>query len=154
MSELDLPGIPIPTPPPRFFLSHAKSCDGEALEMLVHAASAILDRLSGGKPYDLVLGRAYYDARFKECGSWEAWALEVGQGIDYLTRRPTFTAIMVPAGLIGAATVKIIEAALRARRPVYTFDLSERWATVVGTRKVGSSWQNGWQMIADRAFHS
>lgn len=150
--ELDL-GFPVPEKPkhpPRFLLAHQKACDDDAIEALVSTASKMLDKLSGGKPYDLVTGRAYYEARFKACGSWEAWAQEIATGIDYLTRRPTFTAILVPAGGVGSGTAKMIEYALGARRPVYCFQQGGQWGIVVGLRRVSPSWQDGHRMTVDR----
>lgn len=156
VSDLDIPGVDPqkpPKPPPRFFLAHPKSYGDEDLKRWGNAAALLLNRLGGGKPYALVLGRDHHAARFKACGSWESWALEVATGIDYLTRQPTFTAILVPADAVGAGTAKLLEFALGGRRPCYTFDVKARWAIVVGIKQVSPSWQNGWKMQIDRALH-
>lgn len=154
VSELDLDGAPPkPTrPPPRFFLAHAKSCNGIELDTWVAAARVLLDRFSKGKPYKLTLGRDHYEARFKQAGSWEAWALEVATGVDYLTRRPVFDAILVPFGYVGAATATILREAIGATRPVYVFDLQSQWAFVVGVKRVSGSWQTGHALVIDRAL--
>ena len=139
--------------PPRFFLAHSKAADDQELEQLVSALSGLLDRFSQGKPYDLVLGRAYFEARFKECGSWDAWTMEVAQGIDYATREPTFKAIFVPVAgeAIGAGTARIVDFALKGNRRVIAFDLEGKSARVVGLKRVsGGTWQNGWTLVVDR----
>jgi hypothetical protein len=135
---------------PRFFLAHAKSCGDEEIEELVKRCSALLDRLSGGKPFDLVSGRAYFEARFKAAGSWQAWADEVAAGVDYTTRAPLFTAIFVPAGPLGAGTAAIVRRAVAVRRPCFAFDLEGRSAKVVGVRTVDSqNWQGGYRLVCD-----
>jgi hypothetical protein len=139
---------------PRFFLAHAKSDDDDRLDQLISSLSGLLDKLSHGKPFDLTLGRAYFEERFKAAGSWEAWALEIAQGVDPILRTPLFTAIFVPAGPVGAATARIVEFAVRGAppRPVFTFDLEGRSARVVGVKKVADSWQVGWRLATDRAL--
>jgi hypothetical protein len=136
---------------PRFFLAHAKSCDDEELDRLVGACSSILDRISGGKPFDLVLGRAYYEERFKACGSWAAWADEVATGLDYATREPLFAAIFVPAGSIGAATAAIVRKACATGRPCFAFDGESKSATITGVRTVDAkNYQGGFQLVCAR----
>jgi hypothetical protein len=136
---------------PRFFLAHAKSCDDEELDRLVGACSSILDRISGGKPFDLVLGRAYYEARFKACGSWAAWTDEVAMGLDYATREPLFAAIFVPAGPLGAATAAIVRKACVTGRPCFAFDGEGKSARVTDVRTVDAkNWQGGFTLVCAR----
>ncbi len=133
---------------PRFFLAHAKSCDDEELERLTSACSALLDRLSGGKPFDLILGRVHYEARFRACGSWEAWCDEVATGVDYTTRAPIFAAIFIPVDPLGAATAAIVRKAIAANRPCFAFDGEGRAARVTGVRTVDSKdWKGGFLPI-------
>jgi hypothetical protein len=145
-------GKPMPTPP-RFFLAHAKSCDDEELDQLVAACSALLDRLSGGKPFNLVLGRAYYEERWKAAGSWEAWTDEIAMGLDYATRAPLFAAIFIPAGPVGAATAAIIRKAIVVGRPCFAFDAEGKSARVTGVRTVDSkNWQGGFRLVCAKAL--
>jgi hypothetical protein len=133
--------------PPRFFLAHAKSCTDEELDRLVKVLSKILDSASGGKPFDVVLARAYFEARFKACGSWEAWTAEVATGVDHITRSPLFRAIWVPAGPIGAGTARIVEKACGGGRAVFAFWNYGRYARVqrVIERDRGD-WKTGWHL--------
>lgn len=154
-TELDFDGVPIPSPPPRFFLAHAKSCGDGEIARLVAICHVFLASGAAGRPYDLVTGRAYYEARFADCGSWDAWCVEVAAGVDYLTRKPTFVAILVPAGPIGAGTAKIVAHAIENERRVIAFEPTVRnghvrSALVAGVKKISSSWQDGWQLRTDR----
>jgi|SRR3990172_1238806 len=138
----------MPRKPPRFFLAHAKSCDDAELDRLTKACAKVLDTFAAGRPFDLILGRAYFEARFKEAGSWAAWTAEVANGVDYLTREPNFTAIMIPEGPIGAGTAKIVEGAVAGNRPVYAFDDAGRHRRVVGlTQTDPKNWQTGWKLV-------
>jgi len=142
-------------PPPRFFLAHRKAADDAELDELVTICSALIDRLSHGKPFDLVLGRTYYEARFKACGSWDAWTAEVATGIDYLTRKPIFDAIMVPAAPVGAGTAAMVRKATEGRRPVYACDVNGQtgYAIVVGVRTVDAKdWQGGYRLVCKTAL--
>jgi hypothetical protein len=155
-SELEIPGVPIPKPPRpplRFFLAHAKSCEDEELDELVEVASKILDGFAKGKPFDLVLGRAYFEARFKACGSWNAWVAEVATGLDYTTRRPIFDAIMVPAGPVGAATAAMVRKAHAIRKPMFAFTLRGNHSPIVGVRTIDvKDWKEGYRLVCKRAL--
>lgn len=131
---------------PRFFLAHAKSASAEDLERYVHDCSAILDRLAQGQTYDLVLARAYWEARFKACGSWAAWCAEVASGMDPATRNPLFRAIMVPLGPVGAATAKIVEGALVAHRHVILFDGQDARRVTRISCLDPKDWKGGWKV--------
>lgn len=132
---------------PRFFLAHSKACADDDLERLVTDASVILDRLAQGQAYNLVLARTWFEARFKACGSWEAWNTEVAQGIDYHSRSPLFRAILIPDGPIGRATAQIAELAIAAHRPVIAFGPGGAARRVRGVVCVDrENWKSGWRM--------
>ena len=132
---------------PRFFLAHAKSTSDVELECLSGAAQRILAGVSKGNPFSLVLARDYFNSRFKASGSWESWTREVAAGVNYLDRSPIFTAILVPAGPIGAGTAKIVEHALAARKPVFVFTEDGKCQPVrrVETRD-REDWQTGYAL--------
>jgi hypothetical protein len=139
--------------PPRFFLAHAKADSDETLEVRLAQAKAVLEPLSKGKPFEIVLGRDYFAERFKACGSWESWAQEVATGRHYLARDPLFAGILIPAGPVGAGTAKIVEAALANRRPCFAFNGSGGWAKVLGVRlETPGDWQSGWRLQVDRTI--
>ncbi len=135
-----------PPPTPRFFLAHSKACTDTDLDDLVADASKILDRLADGRAFAITLGREFYEARFKACGSWESWCNEVATGIEYGSRSPLFKAILVPDGGIGSATARIVEAALGAKKPVIAFRGTAARRVVGVTRVDAKAWKNGWIM--------
>lgn len=135
-----------PPPAPRFFLAHSKACTDADLDELVADASKILDRLADGRAFAITLGREFYEARFKACGSWEAWCAEVATGVEYGSRSPLFKAILVPDSPIGAATARIVEAALGVKKTVIAFKgtTARRISRVV--RVDAKDWKTGWVM--------
>ena len=134
----------------RFFLAHAKSDEGERLIALISAAHMAISRVANGKPYTLTTGRDFFEQHFKRLGSWAAWATEVATGFEYLTRRPHFDAILVPAGRVGAGTAAIVEKALAISKPVYAYQ-GEKSARVVGVScESKKDWQTGYKLTVDR----
>ena len=106
----------------RVFLAHAKSTTEAEIERLAGHLHRALAAYAQGRPFEIVTGRDYFEERFKECGSWDAWATEVATGVDYVTRRPLFDAIAVPSLRVGAGTARIVRAALDVDRLVLHFD--------------------------------
>jgi hypothetical protein len=107
--------------------------------------------LSKGQPFEVVMGRDYFNARFKAAGSWNAWTREVAASVSYLTREPIFKAILIPQGPIGAGTAKIIQEALSVRKPIFTFDRDGKWTRVLGLEVKGmGSWQDGWNLLTEQ----
>jgi hypothetical protein len=136
---------------PRFFLAHSKACGEPELDELKRIAPVALEVLSKGQPFEVVMGRDYFNARFKAAGSWNAWTREVATATSYLTREPIFKAILVPQGPIGAGTAKIVQEALAVRKPVFTFDRSGKWTRIVGLEVKNADWQSGWNLLCDES---
>ena len=135
----------------RFFLAHAKSDETDRLADLVKQARSAIDLVARGKPYELTLGRTYFDQRFKACGSWDAWCAEVATGVDFATREPIFNAILVPFGPVGAGTAKIITCALSAGKLAFMFH-GDKLARIKGIEKVSDDWKAGWKLITESNF--
>jgi len=106
----------------RVFLAHSKGSTVAEIERLAVTLTRALEVYAQGQPFEIVTGRDYFEERFKECGSWDAWAAEVATGVDYVTRKPLFDAIAVPLLRVGAGTARIVRAALDADRLVLRFD--------------------------------
>jgi hypothetical protein len=133
---------------PRFFLAHSKACGELELDELRRIATVALEVLSKGQPFEVVMGRDYFNARYKAAGSWNAWTREVAASVSYLTREPIFKAILVPQGPIGAGTAKIVQEALAVRKPVFSFDREGKCIQIVGLEvKNSANWQGGWGPI-------
>lgn len=134
--------------PSRFFLAHSKACGDLEIDELRRTATLMLGVLARGQPFEVVMGRDYFHARFKAAGSWNAWAQEVATAVSYVTREPVFKAILVPEGPIGAGTAKIVKEALGVRKPVFSFDRRGNWTRVVGLEvKNSDDWQGGWALL-------
>lgn len=139
---------------PRFFLAHAKGVEDEAMAELERAARVVLDPNAKGRPYELVFARDYHRARFADCGSWAAWTGEVARGIDPIARVPIFTAILIPAGRVGAATAEIVNQACVAGKPVFAFDLTgASWPALGADRVDTHDWKTGWELRRGGASH-
>jgi hypothetical protein len=137
--------------PPRFFLAHSKSCGELELDELRRIATVALTALSKGQPFEIVMGRDYFNARYKAAGSWNAWTREVATATSYVTREPIFKAILVPQGPIGAGTAKIVQEALAVRKPVFSFDREGKWTRIVALEvKDTGSWQDGWNLLTEQ----
>jgi hypothetical protein len=131
----------------RFCLLHAKSDDDERITRLLATATAAVERASKGQPFQIVPGRDQFNARFKACGSWDAWATEVAAGVDYATRQPLFHGFLVPSNRVGAGTAKIVEGALAARKPVFVFRGDSSVAKVLAVQCIDAKdWQTGWNL--------
>lgn len=112
----------------RVFLAHPKAMEDEAdLRWHVEQAQANIQRLqakAGGRAViEVTTGRDDFMQRVHTCGGWDAWAHSVGAGLtfrDGAAGQPTFDMIVVtPEQVISMGTVKILEAAFVARRPVF-----------------------------------
>jgi hypothetical protein len=143
----------LPSPPPerRFFLALAKG--EEDPDAKLKSAHEAVKRFAQGKPYAITLARTFWEAEFKRCGSWEAYAREVACGVDYMTREALFHAILVPAGRIGAATRRIVEHAIEIGKPVFAFHADGKVARVVRvTCEDPKDWQTGYKMTVAAHF--
>jgi len=124
---------------PRFFLAHPKSWGVSELEKAVREAGALLESVAQGKAFVLILGRSYFEQRFKALGSWPAWTLEVAKGTDSLGNQ-IFDGILIPGSeqgaRIGQATAAIVKLALSAHKPVWEF-WDGGWAQIVEIQYLG-----------------
>ena len=125
----------------RVFLAHSKGSTVAEIERLAGRLSRALEVYAQGQPFEIVTGRDYFEERFKECGSWDAWAAEVATGVDYVTRKPLFDAIAVPSLRVGAGTARIVRAALDADRLVLRFDEG----SIQRIRRVSTVYSQDWK---------
>jgi len=136
--------------PSKFFIAHSKACGDLEIDELRRITTVMLGVLARGQPFEIVMGRDYFHARFKAAGSWDAWSHEVATAVSYITREPIFKAILVPEGSIGAGTAKIVKEALAVRKPVFTFNRGGQWTRIVGVEvKNSDDWQGGWGLLQD-----
>jgi len=140
----------------RFFIAHSKSVSDEEMVEILANAAIVLNKASKGKPYVMTTGRDFFERKFKEVGSWDAWTNLVVTGVDYLTREPHFHGFLVPvtgADGIGGATARIVELAINARRPIFAFDMKGRSARIVNVKRVNArDFQTGWRLVVGSDF--
>lgn len=131
----------------RFCLLHAKSDDDAKISQLLTIATVTIECASKGQPFTITPGRDQFNARFKACGSWDTWAVEVATGVYYATRQPLFHGFLVPSNRVGAGTAKIVEGALTAGKPVFVFRGDGTAAKVLAVQCIDAKdWQTGWSL--------
>jgi hypothetical protein len=130
----------------RVFLAHAKAASDEEIQSATDRARNALREIANGKTVAVTTGRDDYQRHFARCGSWDAWARDVGQGIDYLSREPRYHAIVVPTPRVGAATANIVRIALAVAKPVLL--LTDRRLTKVATvvQVSARDFRTGWEV--------
>jgi len=137
----------------RVFIAHSKSDDDELLSRVHVRVLSILQNAarSQGKvvTVECVLGRDDFADNFKRAGSWEAWAQDIIDRIDYVTRELVYGAIIVTNRFIGKATAGIADRALAAHRPILLFDDDGLLRPIREIRQVSASDpRTGWEVIA------
>lgn len=130
----------------RVFLAHAKSEGDLQIEAARHLTAMILEAEAKGRAtVEIVLGREDHEANFKRCGSWDGWAADVVERLDFTTRTPIYDAIVVTKRYVGKATAGIIGNALRANRPTFVLE-NLSLQTVRRVLQVTQSYQDGWEV--------
>jgi hypothetical protein len=131
----------------RFFLAHAKDDETDRIEMMKTVARGAVEKAAHGETFEIVPGRDHFAARFKACGSWDAWAAEVATGVHHITREPLFHGFLLPALRVGAGTAKIVEFALRTRKPCFVFKGDGKVARVIAVQLVErGDWKTGFEL--------
>lgn len=88
-----------------------------AVERIFRAA------IGDARTVEVRAGYEDWHERFKFCGSWDAWAIDVGAGTTYGTQEPRYHAIVVPdRDGLGRATEQIVRVALAKHKPVFWYD--------------------------------
>lgn len=117
------------------FLAHAKDVADEQLEVW----RAQVERLAKKGPVKVVLGREDYERWFDRAGrDWGGWTRMVAERYEI---------IVVPHGLVGSGTARIVEEALRRGKLIFV--LAEDGASlrpVKGIEKVFADNQKGWAL--------
>jgi len=145
--ELDI-GKPLETR--RVFIAHAKSDDSGKIDDMKGQIETFLTNAAKARglnhAYRAVLGRDDFDAHFKRCGGWDAWAADVVTRIDYATRQPYFAGIVMTTRNIGRASYVTAITAITARRPLYLFE-NCRILKVSGIETIdGRDFKQGWEV--------
>lgn len=131
----------------RVFLAHAKGDSDRQIEAWCRHTT---ERLAAVAPANtaivITLGRTDHAENFKRCGSWDAWARDVVDRIDYATREEVYQAVVVPNEYVGAATARIVEWAILKRRPVLMILPDGTFKPVRAIERVSDSYKDGWRL--------
>lgn len=136
----------------RVFVAHSKQDSDAFIEGAKERIETTLRNaaIAQGKAVviECVLGRDDHAAHFKAAGSWDAWAYDVVDRIDYVTRDPVYAVIVVTSAAVGAATAKMVERALARTRPILLFCDDSTLRPIRELRHVSSDFKAGWEVVA------
>jgi BMFP domain-containing protein YqiC len=136
----------------RVFVAHAKSDPDDVIDRIQKKVSETICNAAKASGSDveikIFLGRDDFAENFKRCGSWDAWAEDVVNRIDFATRLVVYDAIVVTNQVIGAATQAIIRSALAAHRPILLFCNDSVLRPIRGVNRVSEDFKAGWEVIA------
>jgi hypothetical protein len=98
-------------------------------------------------PLSITKSDVFYREEFPRFGSWDGWTYEIANGVNYNSRTPRFTAVVLVASQIGRGTKQIVEKCLQADKPVLLL-AEDRLNRVVAVEEIDSeNWQNGWRVV-------
>jgi hypothetical protein len=130
----------------RVFLANAKGDSPEVIADMIQRATFPLRKISNGRTVIVTSGLDDFGRHFSRCGSWDAWARDVVQGIDYLSREPRYHGFVVPTLRCGAATANIIRGALGVGKPVLRLDGAELIIVKECSKVAERDWKAGWEL--------
>ncbi len=139
----------------RVFIAHSKQDSdarlAEVQERIDHVLRAAASNVPNAKPtkIETVLGRDDHAQNFKRAGSWEAWASDIIDRIDHVTRETIYSAIVVTNRHVGMATARVVEAALRARRPLLLLCEDGTLRPIRRMDQTSYDAATGWEVIAE-----
>jgi hypothetical protein len=144
--DIDTGGQVTPKKTVRVFLAHSKSDAEGSIAAMKSMLISVLTRAAAGTANVLVVtGRDDYEENFKRCGSWDAWAMDVVDRIDFATRDRVYKALAVTSVYVGSATAKMIERALAVGTRLMLINGFELQA-IVGIEKVADDFKAGWRV--------
>lgn len=137
----------------RVFVAHSKQDSDEFIERVREKIALTLQNaaVAQGKivKIDCVLGRDDHAEHFKRAGSWDAWAVDVVDRVNYITREPEYRAIIVTNRFVGKATSQIVQRALAMRRPILLFCDDEILRAITRVDAIsGGDFKSGWGVVA------
>lgn len=134
----------------RIFLAHPKNMPDEQIDELKAQASAALSS-EVDEELVFVLGREDFAENFATAGGWRGWPRDVIDRIDFNTRRPWYTALLVvPHDTVGKATAEMVEYALEKRKPVLTL-IDGVAVQATGIQQIDFSFPGGWALVVARS---
>ena len=87
-----------------------------------------------------------FKANFADAGGWDAWTTSVAEGIDFVSRKPKYEAIICVERVIGKATAQIVKKSLNSKKTVIILeDGGVRQITNV-VENDSNNWISGWEL--------
>lgn len=132
------------------FLATPKGMDTDTVQRHYDAVVAKFTPALDGIPLAVVKAEDDYRDHFGRCGGWDAWARDVGQGVDYLARIPRYNCIACVQPTIGKATASIVQYALEGNRMVVLLRPDGRVDRVFSVETVdANNYVAGWFLRVD-----
>lgn len=112
--------------PYRVFYGHTKGLSEAAARADAEQIRAYLTGIIGdARTVDVTTGFADWERHFRRCGSWENWTRDVAVGRGYGATEPRYHAFVLgltpgetSGWVVGAATQRLADLAIGARKPV------------------------------------
>lgn len=134
----------------RVFLALPRSYDPRsaerAIQTLWHLLAAPGD-FPPPPPLSITKSDEFYNSDFARLGSWDAWIHEIVCGVDYQSRHPRFTSIVLTEQGMGKGTMKIVEKCLEVQKPVLLLH-DGRLKSISEIEEIDiQNWQAGWRAV-------
>jgi len=123
------------------FLALPKATTDEKAE----SYKQVVKNMTQGKA-TITTSKEDFTSNFAQSGSWDSWIGDVAEGIDFVTRKPKYQAIICVERIVGRATAQIVERSLSAKKIVTLLeDGMVRQITNVKTVDE-NNWISGWEL--------
>lgn len=98
-------------------------------------------------PLSITKSDTFYKEEFARFGSWDSWTYEIANGVDYNSRTPRFTSIILVQNEMGRGTKQIVEKCLEAGKPVLLLREGKLQQITAIDEVDGDNWQAGWRAV-------
>jgi hypothetical protein len=131
----------------RVFYAHPSS---ESTRGIFSAVLELSDLFTqrGSTGAQIIAARKDYDTNFR--GDWDEWAESTTTAIHAVTRKPRYNLFVIPGRYCGRATARIVQSALEAGRPVFTWDRDQSLQKVTQIEVSDpDDWTTGYHLLVE-----
>ena len=131
----------------RVFYAHPSS---ESTRGIFSAVLELSDLFTqrGSTGAQIIAARKAYDTNFR--GDWDEWAESTTTAIHAVTRKPRYNLFVIPGRYCGRATARIVQSALEAGRPVFTWDRDQSLQKVTQIEVSDpDDWTTGYHLLVE-----
>ena len=130
----------------RVFYAHPSSESVQGIDSAITQLSSLLS--SRGGDARIIPARKDYDTNFR--GDWDRWADSTATATHSVTRKPRYNLFVVPGRYCGRATARIVQSALKAERPVFTWDRDQSLQKVTQIEVSDpDDWTTGYHLLVE-----